>query len=406
MPPSQSKPTPTRHGDLVAPPTQDLTAHSEADTAHLYRDMFENALWGIFQTTADGAYLRANPALARIYGYASADEMLSSLTNIERQLYVAPGRRSEFVRLMQECASLSGFESEVYRRDGQIIWITENCREVRDRNGELLYYEGTVEDITLRKLAEQELRVAKAQAEMASRAKSTFLANMSHELRTPLNAVLGFAEIIRDQLMGPLGDERYLEYAGHIHVSAKHLLEVINDILDMTKIENGHMDVREESLDAGDLMYSCLPFVADAAAKNDVELKVEAPAAPVMLLVDEKRLRQILLNLLSNAVKFTLSGGVVRLAATFDAESGGFVFTVTDTGIGMSEAQIAHALEPFRQVDNSLTRRYEGTGIGLPLARSLTELLGGTLTIASRPEDGTSVTVNLPRSRVNASIAA
>ena len=389
----------------MAKPLPEIPARRPGEHAHLYRDMFEHANWGIFQTTAGGHYLQANPALARIYGYGSADEMLSSLTNIERQLYVDPRRRAEFIRLMRDRGSINGFKSEVYRADGQIIWITENCREVRDSTGALLYYEGTVEDITARKVAEHELHIAKKQAEAASRAKSTFLANISHELRTPLNAVLGFAEIIKDEVLGALGDRRYIDYARHIHDSGKHLLDVINDILDMTKIESGHMEIRDEPVDAATLMEACRRLVVDSADKGAVRLTVTPPARPVTLRCDEMRLRQILLNLLSNAVKFTMAEGSVTFSAGLD-EAGGFCFTVVDTGIGMEPELIAKALEPFQQVDGSMTRRYEGTGLGLPIAKSLSELHGGTLVIESTPGEGTRAALHLPPERVSGSAPA
>ena len=371
------------------------------DDAHLYRDMFENAVWGIFQTTGDGHYLNANPALARIYGYSSPRDMLASLTNIERQLYVDPNRRADFVRLMKEHASISGFESEIYRRNGDVIWITETCREVRGSDGALLYYEGTVEDITARKTAEQELRLAKINAESASRAKSTFLANISHELRTPLNAVLGFSEIIRDEILGPVGDARYVEYARNIHSSGSHLLDVINDILDTTKIESGKMELHEEIVDVQEIMKSCRGLVSETARQGKVRLEFHEPGGTVLLLADGKRLRQILLNLLSNALKFTPPGGTV----TFGSQQipSGFVFEVTDTGIGMDPEQIRSALEPFQQIDNSMTRRYEGTGLGLPIVRSLMELHGGRLTIASMPGTGTCVRVLFPPQRISGS---
>ena len=378
-----------------------LAVRKKSEEADLYRGMFENAIWGIFQTTEDGHYLAANRALAEIYGYASRDEMLDALTDIGRHLYVDPRRRDDFVRMMRESGHVSSFESQVYRHDGEIIWISESCREVRNGMGELLYFEGTVEDITIRKSAERELQAAKEQAEAASRAKSAFLVNMSHELRTPLNAILGFSEILRDELLGPLGDKRYCEYAGDILSSGRHLLNVINDILDLTKIEAGHLDLDEQPVDVVGIMAACERYVAEAATQAGIALLIEVPSDDVTLTADPTRLKQILLNLLSNAVKFTPSGSVT-LNAVADA-GGGYCFTVKDTGIGMSEENMAKAMLPFQQIDTSLARRYEGTGLGLTLTKSLVEMHGGTLELASALGEGTIVSVHLPAWRVEAS---
>jgi PAS domain S-box-containing protein len=386
---------------LAAAAPQGAERHKLAalSSPELYRDMFEHAIWGIFQTTPDGHYLAANPALARIYGYASPGEMLSDLTDIGGQLYVDPKRRDEFVRLMQETGRVSGFESQVYRRDGEMIWISESCREVRTANGALLYYEGTVEDISERKKAERELQHAKDQAEAASRAKSAFLANMSHELRTPLNAVLGFSQILRDELLGPLGIPAYREYASDIFRSGKHLLEVINDILDLTMIEGGRMVLDEQVVDLDDLFVKCERLVEDAAREASIALSIVRPSSPVELHVDPKRLTQVLVNLLSNAIKFTGPGKRVALTCERGGD-GAFVLRVADQGIGMTAEEIQKALEPFHQVDNSLARRYEGTGLGLTLSRMLVELHGGALSVSSEPKVGTTVTVRLPASRI------
>jgi PAS domain S-box-containing protein len=378
---------------------QDVSRHMEMvrrheEQAELYRGMFEHAVWGIFQTTENGHYLAANAALARIYGYASPDTMLSALTDIGRQLYVDPRRRDDFVRLMKEDGHVASFESQVYRRDGHIIWISESCREVRSASDEFLYYEGTVEDITVRKTAEWELKAAKDQAEAANKAKSAFLANMSHELRTPLNAILGFSEILRDELLGPLGDARYREYAGDILGSGKHLLEVINDILDLTKIETGNLELDEQQVDVESILAACERFFAESVRRSGIALRVVAPEDEVSLRADPTRLKQILLNLLSNAVKFTPAGSVTL--TTGCDHDGGFFFRVADTGIGMSEEHMAKALLPFQQIDNSLARRYEGTGLGLTLTKSLAELHDGSLTLESALGRGTTVTIRLP----------
>ena len=238
---------------------------------------------------------------------------------------------------------------------------------------------------------------AHADAEAASRAKSEFLANMSHELRTPLNAIIGFAEVIERETFGPTA-QRYREYAGDIHGSGQHLLQVINDILDLAKVEAGQMLLHEARLDPALVMQGCVRLIKPRAAKSNVRIYTAFDPNLPVLLADEARLRQIALNLLSNAVKFTKAGGRVTVSTGLD-RSGGIAIAVTDTGIGMTEDEIRIALEPFRQVTSSLSRSNEGTGLGLPLTKTLVELHGGRLDISSVPGRGTTVTVIFPSSR-------
>ncbi len=239
--------------------------------------MFEHALWGIFQTTPEGEYIRANPALAAIYGYDSPESLMKEVTDVGRQLYVEPTRRDEFVRLVQESGSLADFESQIRRRDGTVIWISESCREVRDAEGKLLLYEGTVEDITARKQVEADLLAARALAEQSNKAKSVFLANMSHELRTPLNAILGFSELMEQELFGPIGDKRYVEFASDIHRSGRHLLDIIGNILDLAKVETGNLGLDEREVDVAEVMRASERLIAEIARRRNVAFKVRAP---------------------------------------------------------------------------------------------------------------------------------
>jgi PAS domain S-box-containing protein len=281
---------------------------------------------------------------------------------------------------------------EVYRASGKVIEVRRSPMP----DGGTLF---TFADITERKRVEADLRRAKDEAELASRSKTEFLANMSHELRTPLNAIIGFSDILMGQIFGPLGDTRYSDYARDIRDSGLHLLNLINDVLDVSKVEFGKVELIEETVDIVAIVESCARLMRDRADTAGIRLVQELPPGLPQLQADSRRLKQILLNLLSNAVKFTPSGGRVTIRAG-QHETEGFRLAVEDTGIGIAQQDLEKAMRPFGQIDSRLARKYQGTGLGLPLARSMAELHGGKLELDSAPGQGTTATVWLPPSRV------
>jgi signal transduction histidine kinase len=245
---------------------------------------------------------------------------------------------------------------------------------------------------------QERLIAAKEAAEAANRAKSEFLANMSHELRTPLNAIIGFSGMMSDRMFGPL-DDKYAEYAGIIGDSGRHLLAIISDILDLSKADADRMMLAEERVEIEDVVELGSKIVEDMARRAQIKFVSEIEEKLPPLIGDPAKLTQILVNLLSNAVKFTPPGGQVRLRVGQRAHRG-ITFQVEDTGVGMSPDQIPIALAPFGQISNSLTRRHDGVGLGLPLTKRLVELHGGTMELDSEPGKGTTASVHLPEARV------
>jgi PAS domain S-box-containing protein len=362
-----------------------------------YRSIFENSVEGIYQTTPTGKYLSVNPALARIYGYASAQELTAAITDVGRQLYVDPRRREQFIKLLRRDDTVTGFESQVYRRDGQVIWVSENARAVHDAAGELIYYEGSVEDITERKQS-QELERQKDAAEAANRAKSQFLANMSHEIRTPLNGVVGMLELLAAT---PLDSEQQ-RYARVARSSADSLLRLINDVLDFSKIEAGKLELEEFDFDVHRLVDDIVEMFAEQVQAKGLRLShAVAPEVPPAVRGDADRLKQVLVNLTNNAIKFTERGQItVRVAVEKGArrqEAGGsrgklggepadgctLRFEVADTGIGIPPDRLDRLFKSFSQVDASTTRKFGGTGLGLAVCKQLVELHGGEIGVTS-----------------------
>ena len=275
--------------------------------------------------------------------------------------------------------------------------VLQICRRAMPDGGVVTLYS----DITGRKKAEAEMERARLQAELANRAKSDFLANMSHELRTPLNAIIGFSEAIAHGLLGPITDPRQIEYIKDIHASGLLLLSIINDVLDMSKIEAGMLQLAHDAVRMGGLVDEAVRIVRERARARKLDLVADLPDGDLLLIGDERALKQVLLNLLSNAIKFSHEGGRVEIRA-WEARDGAVIIEVKDYGIGMSPDEAVRALQPFGQASSVTARSYGGTGLGLPIAKGLIDAHRGTLSIDTSPGRGTAVRIMLARRPVRA----
>jgi signal transduction histidine kinase len=356
-------------------------------------DAIENSGEGVILSGADGVVAISSSEVPKFFPDIAGEiqpgrRITDALQRIEQQSSSEYASEQPLSGLLSIITPDTAVATERQLPDGR--WVRFTASRTSE-GGTILF----ISDFTDIKAREERYRAAKQQAEEASIAKTRFLSNMSHELRTPLNAILGFSEMMTTEIFGRLGSPRYLEYAHDILRSGRHLLEVINSVLDIAKSESGKMSLSPEPVDLQVVLQDCARMLSGQYEAANVALTMNASVTPFIVSGEEAKLRQIFINLMSNAVKFTEPGGAVTITPRTDDD--GIVVEVADTGIGMAADEIPIALTPFAQIDNRLERRYEGTGLGLPLARTLTELHGGHLEIESEPGEGTVVRVHLPR---------
>ena len=365
----------------------------------LSSDLFKN----IFNVTpefmllfslSDNEVIDVNPAFLNIFGHRK-EKVLGHRVS-ELGMWSEPTFFERFIEELKTTASVTDVPAALETRGGIIRHFRLFARRIDGVAEPLLLMTGR--DVTDEMSHARELQRTRDAAELSNRTKSEFLANMSHELRTPLNAILGFSELIRDGVGGNLLAAKHPEYASDIHKSGTHLLSIINDILDLSKVEAGRLEAQISVLDPIPCLELCMRLVQQRAVAAQVTISSELDFQ-IMLKADERLLKQIGLNLLSNAVKFTDAGGKVSLTLA-KTEDGGACLSVEDTGIGMTAAEISVAKRPFGQVDSSLSRRHEGSGLGLPLVVAFADKLDGTVSIESRPGVGTRIAVYFPATSV------
>jgi signal transduction histidine kinase/HAMP domain-containing protein len=362
--------------------TRETTLRRSAENRLM--DALETSQEGVMLIAPNGKIVMSNSTL-RSFFPAIAHQLIpgtkfdTALQQIQSQLRPT--------QAPSEDVATSGY-AELELADGRWLRMTGSATS---EGGSIFL----LSDFTAIKEREESLRRAKREAEDANASKSRFLANMSHELRTPLNAIIGFSEILSGQFFGNLGNERYLDYSRDILRSGRHLLAVINDVLDLSKSEAGKMVLAARQTDMRDVLADCISMVREQCADAGLQLSATGLLSPLPMIADAAKLRQIFLNLLSNAIKFTEKGGTILLET--QASDDHIAVTVADTGIGMDPQDVEIAFQPFGQVDNRLERRYEGTGLGLPLTKALVDLHNGRMSIDGARGRGTRVTVSFPR---------
>ncbi len=372
------------------------TAASLAQSTSRLEDMTRLVSDWVWETDETLRFTFVSPRISEVLGYLPREMIGRRLTDL-------PSKHGDSLRRVVKNEASTPFRDvgvEIQDKSGvPHRFLLSGLPVYSTSDGEFLGLRGTAKDVTELHAREAALVEAKETAELANRTKTEFLSNMSHELRTPLNAVIGFSEIMESELLGPLGSAQYKSYAHDIHESAEHLLGLINDILDVAKVEAGGHLLDEDVIDPYELAESARRLVAERSKSAGQMLRMHMPEGLPKLRGDERKLRQVLLNLLSNSVKFTDKGGLIELTAELEAD-GKFAFLISDSGIGIAAADIPRAFAPFEQVDNKMHRQHKGTGLGLPLSVGFMKLHGGSLELESEPGVGTRAIVRLPAERV------
>lgn len=343
-----------------------------------------------------GMFTHVNESSEHVFGYRP-DEIVNKYHFYD--LHPQQGReefKKSMLEIIEDKKTIQDIENRIQTKSGQIIWVLTNGLPVLDDSGNLIAYQGMDKDITERKQVEQALKEARIQAEDASRAKSEFLANMSHEIRTPINGIMGVLQLLQTTSLS----QEQKKFSDLAVTSAGRLNRLLSDILDLSKIEAGMLDIRQEILNLKELSDSVTGVLSITAMDKGISLKAHVdPALPCRLFGDEVRLRQILFNLVGNALKYTNAGSVTLEISPLSSQGQGVqrvLFSVEDTGIGISQDQINGIFEPFRQVDGTYTRKYQGAGLGLSIVRRLVKLMEGDISIESTPGRGTRIHVALP----------
>ncbi len=386
---------------------KDMTEQKRAEEAlreseARYRTLFEECKDAIVINTPEGKAVDVNQAFLDLFGY-TRDEIMK--VNV-REHYVHPADRVKFRQELEHNGAVKDFEAKLRKKDGTEMDCLLTSTAWRAKDGSILGFQGIIRDITEHKRAQEELRLAKEAAEEANRAKSAFLANMSHELRTPLNAIIGYSEMLQEEA-ADLGQEDLTPDLQKIQAAGKHLLALINDILDLSKIEAGRMDLFLETFDIAPMIQDAVITIQPLVEKNHNTLAVHCADNLGTMRADLTKVRQSLFNLLSNACKFTAQG-TITLVVTRETVDGAAWITVrvTDTGIGMTPEQMGRLFQAFAQADTSTTRQYGGTGLGLAITRHFCQMMGGDITVASALGQGSTFTIRLPAAVVDPKAAA
>ncbi len=362
-----------------------------------FRDIAQSTADWIWEVNEDAVYTFASSNVGNVLGYET-EEVLGKTPFDLMPSEEAKKVRAEFQKIVEKKEPFSGLENTNLHRDGHLVVLETAGVPIFSPTGEFRGYRGCDRDITERKQAEDQIRIAKEEAEKANNAKTEFLSNMSHELRTPLNSIIGFSQMLEAETFGPLGKPENKEYVEFIHNSGRHLHRIIGDILDLSKIEAGEYDLFEEKIELSEMIDEAHGMISGRASGKQLAFPADVPRNLPLLKADRLKVLQILLNLLSNSIKFTPESGVVGIEVS-TKEKNSIQIIVKDTGRGIKPEDMERIKKPFVQAGNTYTRSYEGSGLGLALVHSLMSLHDGSVKIESKLDEGTTVILTFPPER-------